>query len=91
MNASAVDQLGDLWVCAVVAAQVFNEVEQELSAHNFIAMHVAYVLELWLPCQDTTQVIVVFWNINKREKNNLKRTYLLYTTHHAHGPWGCQR
>lgn len=55
VNASAVDQLGDLRVCSVVEAQVLDEVEQELSTHNFVAVHVADVLELWLPCQDTTQ------------------------------------
>lgn len=55
MNASAVDQLSDLWVCSIVEAQVLDEVEQELSTHNFVAVHVANVLELWLPCQDTTQ------------------------------------
>lgn len=48
MNAGIVDQLGDFRVSTIVTAQVLNEVEQKLSADNFIAVHVAYVLELWL-------------------------------------------
>lgn len=55
MNTSAVDQLGDLRVCSVVATKVLDEVEQELSTHHLVAVHVADVLELWLACQDTTQ------------------------------------
>lgn len=55
VNSSAADQLGDLRVCSVVATKVLDEVEQELSTHDLVAVHVADVLELRLACQDTTQ------------------------------------
>lgn len=65
MNTSAADQLGDLRVCSVVATKVLDEVEQELSAHDLVAVHVADVLELWLACQDTTEKFgEVFYTFN---------------------------
>ena len=46
--ACAVDQPGDLRVAAIVMAQVFDEVQQQLAAHHLVAVHVAHMLELWL-------------------------------------------
>lgn len=71
VNTSVVDQLGDLRVCSVVATKVLDEVEQELSAHNFVAVHVADVLELWLACQDTTQrdFVMFFFFFYEKVKN----------------------
>lgn len=48
VNADIVDQVCDLWVGTIIGAQVLYQVEHQLSANDLVAVHVGYVLELWL-------------------------------------------
>lgn len=49
MDPGALDQVCHFRICAKVLAEVLDEVQEKLSPHNFIPMHVTDVLELWLP------------------------------------------
>lgn len=49
VNPSVVHQLSDLRVGTIVMTQIFDEIEQQLSSHHLISMHVAHILELWFP------------------------------------------
>lgn len=49
----ALDQVSHFRICAEVLAEVLDEVQQQLSPHNFIPVHVTNILELWLTCRHT--------------------------------------
>lgn len=51
----ALDQVSHFRIRAEVLAEVLDEVQEQLSPHNFIPMHVTNILELWLTCKHTAR------------------------------------
>lgn len=53
MDAGAVDEVDDGFIALLVlVAKVLSQVDDQLSAHCLIAMHVSYVFKLRLTCRD---------------------------------------
>lgn len=53
MDAGVVDEVNDgLVALLVLVAQVLSQVDEQLSAHGLVAVHVGDVLELRLTCRE---------------------------------------
>lgn len=56
MDAGVVDEVDDgLVALLVLVAQVLSQVDEQLSAHGLVAVHVGDVLELGLTCRKETR------------------------------------
>lgn len=54
VDAGVVDEVNDgLVALLVLVAEVLSQVDQQLSAHRLVAVHVGDVLKLWFACRGT--------------------------------------
>lgn len=64
VNACVVDQPHDPLVsCQILLTQKLGELDEELPAQHFIAVHVAHILELWLHWEEEEEMQAALgWN-----------------------------